>query len=333
MPPSAMKHTQFFMLSVWFALALLSGCRREESPQVSAPPPEMPTAEQKLATHANAQEAPQTSENWQKKMRQPKQKYPKIIIPPDQPNPVGDRLKREFSGLHPKSKEFTDLTQKLWSENSRQLSETPLQSSNDDAVSKGLLLPKELESWKMPDSSVETSETMILGLSLMPLLAGDAVLIGLMKQRADRLPPTVADLIVHKALSIAIDEIGPDRIVSTFENWEPLSNAANPVYRLLALRAARRSTSRAAAGLSSEDPNFIRVDAPAKLGFYLRYLNESDPTILSEAIAAIATVPTPEARQAIEKFQVTQQQRGDAALVQVAADALRTQEIIAQGTR
>jgi hypothetical protein len=152
-------------------------------------------------------------------------------------------------------------------------------------------------------------------------------------QRANVLPPTGVDLAMFDALNNALDELGPTRLGTPFEPWVQFASAANPVYRLLALRAAMHTTSHAAIGLSPEDPNYSRADAPAKLGFYLRYLSESDPVILTEAIAAIATVPTPEARQAIERFQATQQQRGDAALAQSAAEALRTQELIAQGTR
>ena len=42
-------------------------------------------------------------------------------------------------------------------------------------------------------------------------------------------------------------------------------------------------------------------------------------------------MPTPEARRAIENFQVEQQQRGDATLVKRAVEALRTQELVTRG--
>jgi hypothetical protein len=222
---------------------------------------------------------------------------------------------------------------RIWGENVAHLPTTTLPSAADAAVANGTKLPKEIGEATEPSRPSTVPEAMLKGLSLTAAATRTELLSQFAQQRANALPPTAADVAIFEALNDGIGELSPTRGASAFEVWEPLASAANPIYRLLALRAAMHTTSRAAAGLSSEDPNYTRIDAPAKLGFYLRYLNESDPTILSEAIAAIATVPTPEARQAIEKFQVTQQQRGDAALIQVATDALRTQEIIAQGAR
>jgi hypothetical protein len=80
--------------------------------------------------------------------------------------------------------------------------------------------------------------------------------------------------------------------------------------------------------LSSEDPSYNRINGSAKLGFYLSFFDEIDPIILTEAVVAVATVPTPEARQAIEKFQAQQLQKGDAVLLQISEDALRSQKNI-----
>ena len=207
-----------------------------------------------------------------------------------------------------------------------------LPSSKSDSVAKGTILPKEFLSPRDVDVSTDNPAAMLDALGFIAL-DRSGLLPELAKQRANALPPSSVDLVIFDAINGALKELDPPRVDSPFAPWEQLGSAKNPVYRLLALRAALCTSSPAAAGLSPEDPNYARVDASAKLGFYMSYLSEADPTILSEAIAAIATVPTPEARQAIEKFQATQQQRGDATLIQVAADALRTQELITQGKR
>jgi len=266
-------------------------------------------------------------------VRKPKRKHDHFLVEPAKASPVVNRLNDEFAGLTSGNPATKSKIHALWAEAVSKLKNVTLVSASSPRILNGILLPDEFASPWNPNMTVESSESLLSGLSYMCVAAGGKQLAEIALERADHLPPTVEDIATFKALNMGVKELDSAKRGVFFEDWEPLANARNPLYRLLALRAAVQTTSRAAAGLSSEDPNFIRVDAPAKLGFYLRYLNESDPTILSEAIAAIATVPTPEARQAIEKFQVTQQQRGDAALVQVAADALRTQEIIAQGAR
>ena len=266
-------------------------------------------------------------------VRQPKRKHDQYVVEPAKASPVVNRLNDEFAGLTAGAPATKSKINALWAEAVSKLKNVSVGSASSPSIFKGILLPEEFANPWNPNMTVESAESLLSGLSYMCVAAGGKQLTEIALERANNLPPTVEDIATFKALNMGVKELDSTKRGVFFEDWEPLANARNPLYRLLALRAAVRTTSRAAAGVSSEDPNYTRVDAPAKLGFYLRYLNESDPTILSEAIAAIATVPTPEARQAIEKFQVTQQQRGDAALAQVAADALRTQEIIAQGAR
>ena len=331
-----MKHTLFALLGIGFIAILMTRFGKKESPQAAPPQREQPAVAQSPHHPSEAQKvaaaAPMVGSKTSRS-RVPKQKHSQIIASPDEGNPIGERLKRELGGIEFKNKNLaTNKVRDLWNENIAKLSTAPLKSSSDAAVARGERLPHEIKS-ELPDCKSDTSEAMTFGLSLASVMSGDSLLIEFIANRADSLPPLQTDLIVFQAINLAVDELGPNKIGAAFERWEPLAKARNPLYRLLALRAAIRTTSRAAAGLSSEDPNYTRVDAPAKLGFYLSFLNESDPIILAEAIAAVATVPTPEARQAIEKFQAAQQRRGDASLAQAAAEALHTQELIAQGTR
>jgi hypothetical protein len=334
-----MKNTQIKLLGILLVAAFLNGCGKEETPQESASQPEKPVTvkpSQPPLVPPNVATTSPANESNPSAGRQPKRKHPHLIIPPDQPNPTIDRLQRELGGIKMNDPEFAMKVSRLWKESVAQLSAATLPSATDAKVANGTRLPKELEDAlhartnKNDDAS---PQDMLNGLGVVMASTQTDLLPQYAQERMNALPPTATDLAIFEALNRGIGELNPSSGVATFERWEPLAKARNPLYRLLALRAAIRTTSRAAFGLSSEDPNYTRIDGPAKLGFYLSFLDESDPIILAEAIAAVATVPTPEARQAIEKFQAVQQQRGDAALAQAAADALRTQEMIAQSLR
>jgi hypothetical protein len=266
------------------------------------------------------------------KSRQPKRKYDHFVVEPAKASPAVNRLSAEFAGLAAEDAATKQKIKSLWAEAVSKIKNESVLSASSPNVFNGLSLPAELASPWNPNMTMDSPESLISGLSYMCVAAGGKQLAEIALERANNLPPTVQDIVIFQALNMGVKELDSSKRGVSFEDWEPLAKARNPLYRLLALRAAMHTTSRAAAGLSSEDPNYTRVDAPAKLGFYLSFLDESDPVILSEAIAAVATVPTPEARQAIEKFHASQQQRGDASLVQAAEEALRSQEAIAQAT-
>ena len=316
------------------ASLLLFGCERAETP----------SAFPRKSENKEDLEAPQNSSEPQNPVADAsnrgyreitslelKQRYPELDFTPDRPNPIGDRLNRELGGLRPDDPSFASKVDSLWRENISRLSSEVLGSASDFDIAKGLRLPKEAVANEPADMWSDTPEAMIGGLAYVAASVPDCLLPDLALLQSDRLPPTKSDLVVFQALNDAVAELGPTMKVSQFEKWEPLGKARNPLFRLLALRAAIRTTSQAASALSSEDPNYIRVDGPAKLNFYLSFLGEADPVILAEAIGAVATVPTPEARRAIENFQVEQQQRGDATLMKRAVEALRTQELVTQG--
>jgi len=333
-----MKNTQTVLLGI-LVTAFLNGCGKEEAPEVSASKPEKPATvkpSQPLLVPPNVATTSSANESNPSAERQPKRKHPHLIIPPDQPKPTTDRLQREFGAITSNDPELPMKVSRLWKESVAQLSAAALPSAMDAKVANGTRLPTELvvalhaSSDKSDDAS---PQDMLNGLGFVMASTQTDLLSQYAQERMHALPPTAADLAIFEALNRGIGELNSSSGVATFEMWEPLAKARNPLYRLLALRAAIRTTSRAASSLSSEDPNYTRVDGPAKLGFFLSFLDESDPIILAEAIAAVATVPTTAARQAIENFYAVQQQRGDAALAHVAAEALRTQELITQGIR
>ena len=108
------------------------------------------------------------------------------------------------------------------------------------------------------------------------------------------------------------------------ELWQPLAQAKNPVYRLLAIQAVNRSISTSARGISTEDRRFSVADAPAKVAFLRPFLEEQDPSILSEAVRAMGALPSPDAKAELEAFLDVQRQAGNESLVLAAEEALRT---------
>ena len=325
-----MKKNPILFLVICLVFSSLTGCDKKDQSQKHAFTTEEPTSKETTMEPKDVEDLQKLSEKREPGARLPKQKFPNIVIPPDQPNLVGERLKREFSGLDPKSAEFRSLTLKLWNENLNKLVKEPLQSSSNLEVANGYTLPFEYKSWKVTNPNSDSPENMINGLGLMVLLSGDDLMIDLIKLRSDIIPPSEVDFIIFKSMSTALDEIRQVGTVSNFEKWKELSASRNPLYRLLALKAARRSVTQSAIGVSPESPDYNRLNAQPKLGFYLGFLAEKDLIILTEAISAIATIPTPDAKIALEKFENLQMQNKNTYLAQLAKEALRTQKIMAE---
>ena len=150
----------------------------------------------------------------------------------------------------------------------------------------------------------------------------------LVADRTNQLPPTKGDLVLFNVASQALRDLqrggGPN--ATTFADLIPLAEGRNPVYRLLALQGSYSAVTNPTRNLSSENPQAEVTLAPARTAFYQMYLNESDPTILSEAVRAMGTVPSADAKAALQRFRATQQQAGRAELVEVADEALRSCE-------
>lgn len=325
-----MKHPLISLFCILQSATLLVGCGKKETSRPSGKPAAPAIESEQVPGDATS---PKLSDSNLRPVREPKH-HPTPVIPPDSVNPIGDRLSAAITRFQPKSKEYSDSIHRLWREDMEKISANVLPSSSKLEINRGIILPDEFSSLKRLDFTKDTPEGALAFIALATIATGrDDLLFEIAKQRTNELPPTNLDLAIFQALDTAIKEIRHDSLMIQFEKWKELSTSNNPLYRLLALRAAWRSTAKEAIGLSDEDKSYNRVNGAPKLGFYLSYLDERDPIILAEAITAVATVPTLEARQAIEKFQAVQQQRGDAVLVQAAAAALRTQELIFQGSR
>lgn len=331
-----MKNTQRNMRIALFVVAVFTSCRKEETSKSSPPNKELPES----VKISQSPSLPKTVEDSpdaifpQQAVRMPKQRHPEIIASPAKPNPVGERLARELSGLNPSGKVYLSRIRTLWEESIQRISDQPLQSGNDGEIAEGVILPSEVKSLKETDRAQDTPAANLYFLVFASLASGQENLIHeFAKQRANSLPPTTADLAIYEALNAGIGEFTTTRGQSSyasFEKWEPLANAANPIYRLLALRAASLAVSKSAWETDIDSKEFNQINELPKMDFYLSYLDEKDPIILSKAIRSLSFVPLPEAREAIEKFHAQQLQKGDPVLIQAAEEALKTQENISR---
>src|SRR5690606_30609695 len=91
--------------------------------------------------------------------------------------------------------------------------------------------------------------------------------------------------------------------------------AHNPVYRLLALNAARYALPTAASGLSLESPSTSEIIGAQRLAFYRKFVGETDPTIVVTLVDAIAKVGSSDARQTLEQLRAQQAHVGNAELL------------------
>jgi hypothetical protein len=222
----------------------------------------------------------------------------------------------------------------LWNDGFARLPNMPLPSSKVSEIADGTKLPDEIETVLRESRSgtgEDTAEELVRGVAMWSALMCNDILTDFAKQRANTLPPTKADIAIYEALNAGIGEFTQTRgqnSYASFEQWEPFANALNPIYRLLALRAASVAVSKPAWEVDVDSKEFNQINAKPKMEFYLNYLDEKDTLILANAIRSLGTVPLPEARQAIEKFHAQQLQKGDTVLIQAAEEALRTQENI-----
>ena len=321
---------------VFFALLTLVACDREESASPSLPKSE------KLSSPAASPELLQSQPESQKStslssdpdqlnLRAPKQRHPEIVTQPEQPNPIRDKLNEAITGANGNIAKLSENFTGLWNDGISRLPDKPLLSSEAADIGNGTRLPKEIEMLSQHGTGEDTAEQLIRGVALWSALMHNDLLTQFASQRANTLPPKTADVVVYEALVTGIQEFSQTRGQSSyasFEKWEPFANVPNPIYRLLALKAASTAASIPAWNVDVDSKEFNRINEQPKLEFYLSYLDEKDAIILAEAIRSLARVPLPEARQAIENFHAQQLQKGDTVLIQAAEEALRTQKLI-----
>ena len=319
-----------------FFFLLLIACEREKSSKIDSSeinkPATVTTPPKVAESKSDTVTIPLSNADRElSQKREPKQKYLELVKLPEQPNPTVERFNREIKGINGNDPAFAKKLTQLWSESIAQLPATPLSSAEDAEVTKGLLLPREILLYLKATATRDddgSAEAMLCVVAAWSAMVRDQLLTEFAIKRSNILPPSSIDIAMFSAINRSLEELGPIQKKSPFEPWVYFVDSANPIYRLLALRAATYTTSQAAWNLSSESEEFNRVDASAKLGFYLSYIEEKDPIILTELMRPLGHIPLPEARQAIEKILAQQVQLGNRNLIEAAEEALETQKII-----
>lgn len=320
--------------AISLALAVLVGCERKPTTVSNPTPPAAPTTPtvaSKPAATATVAPTPAQPSVPVAVQRGPKLRHPEkgLVSTPEAPDPARDRLRREFAGVGPNDPRFFETLRRLWSEIDWRGLERPVSSTTDNKVASGKLLPRELHALLNSDAqrTAEKDSTRMLGwLAGWSGVQGGNHLPSLMEERVNQLPPTDADLAIYSAVIRGIEEMNPSTNRPYLELWKPLTEAKNPIYRLLALEASVRAISADARGISTEDNRFNEVDASAKVVFVQPFLAEEDPLILGRAVRVMGTLASPAARTALERFRAAQQQAGNAELVTAADEALRSCE-------
>lgn len=216
-----------------------------------------------------------------------------------------------------------------WQSNVSKLPAKALESAADPLIAEGDALPSEaVQAIGKPDALLEeilkgehasfrTDKDGLEAIATIQLLAigmGDdlpSALIGM----ADRLPPTEADVQILAASLLSISHRGP--VMDSSKGWERLINAKNPIYRFLALRAARQG-------------DWTGSPTGARYTFAQRFADETDISLIKERIRLLGTIPLPDARADLEALQL---EFAGTETEQIATEALRTLDLLAQTQR
>lgn len=323
--------------------SLVSGCKKKvvqtsaahAEPTPAATSVISPTPTSQVTT---AEATPNTAPKAMPTTHGPKLRHPErgIVGQPEPPSPLRDRIRREFDGIAANDPRFFETLRRLWTEFNLPAFDRSLSSASNPQIGSGKLLPSELiammEQGQAPDASLSFAKQpnekdaveMLQMLASMSGAVGGNHLPGLLEERANQLPPTNGDVALYAAVTRGIQEMNPSTNRPYLELWQPLADAKNPVYRLLAVQAVNRSISSNARGISTEDRRFSVADAPAKVAFLRPFLAEQDPLILTEAVRAMGSLPSPEAKAELETFRDVQRKAGNESLAVTAEEALRT---------
>jgi hypothetical protein len=130
------------------------------------------------------------------------------------------------------------------------------------------------------------------------------ILMPVLQERAKVFPPTAADYILCFSVEIGIDEANDYHLTgvgvppSCSVGLLTMAQARNPIYRFIAVAEAE----------------FVEPDMTKRLNFYSRYVNETDPYILTLAINGVAETKAPTAKNVLQSFLPAVQKTGDAKL-------------------
>jgi hypothetical protein len=135
------------------------------------------------------------------------------------------------------------------------------------------------------------------------------ILLPVLQERAHVFPPTAADYMLYGEIYDSLRDnnfdlvgaddtanLGPQVPRSRSVGLLKLAQAKNPIYRLLAVRAAE----------------MVEPDETKRLNFYYAYLNETDLYILASAIDGVAKTTTPATISVLQSFQAAAQKNGNA---------------------
>ena len=150
----------------------------------------------------------------------------------------------------------------------------------------------------------------------------------LLSDRAAKLPQTKADVVIFHALDNSIREIGSgaSQARPKIENLIPYTEATNPIYRLLALKATAAALPNDIESMAAADSSVRRKIENDRIKVYQTYIKENDPVIIAELIHILATNSSKEASSLLKKIREQQQQQGDQNLVTQTDYALRQVE-------
>lgn len=166
----------------------------------------------------------------------------------------------------------------------------------------------------------EAGYAMIL-LSSLAAMSNGSELSDMLASRANALPICKGDLVVYLALSDSVKNIPPTAVL---ENWIGMTEASNPVYRLIALEAGIRAQPSFARTMSQEYPkaeDIAKINS-AKMAFYERYTNETDPVIVGKLIEVLAVTSSKEAQDTLKLIRDRQAKLGAREIVQRADQAI-----------
>lgn len=330
--------------STLLLIALIAGCSKQPQQQASEMEKQQPSSVSEQTAPVQEQ-APLPSEPSVTKV--PKPRTPSSRELEQMADTMGVRKEQVLLGLQRQQALWTDFKATLHSDNASQVVSKLLAMSNTvqgtpDAQNNGQRLPDSfLKMLGFGDSSVpglevegpgvKAAKAGFMGLSVEKLpeqqvLAAGArelarmrpdLMTSLAQERAKAVSPSAADYILFNAIIEGLAE--SPFMESTGNNSEKpktlpygsellaLAKAPNPIYRLLAVRTARRA----------------ETDKAKLAGFYSGFLNETDPFIQAAAVDGLAIMRATLALSALQSFETKARQQGNAELEDSAKQAIK----------